>query len=84
MNNYGNDRKALYRRLFKYAEHRDSRAKMLSYLFNRLKNNQLRDVLDLLDQDPECAPPPRALRPCKDERYCTDPLCKVHGIWREK
>lgn len=53
MNNYGNDRKALYRRLFRYGRHPIPRAKMLAYLFNRLKNDQLRDILDLLDNDPE-------------------------------
>jgi hypothetical protein len=57
MPNGATARKALYRRLFQYAAHRNSRTKMLAYLFNRLNNNQLRDVLDLLDHDPECQPP---------------------------
>lgn len=63
MNHSGNDRKALYRRLFKYAEHRSARTKMLSYLLHRLKNDELRDVLDLLDTDPECNPPRRGRQP---------------------
>ncbi len=49
----GNDRKALYRRLFKYGRSPIPRAKLLAYTFNRLKNDQLRDILDLLDNDPE-------------------------------
>ena len=49
-----NVRKALYRRLFAYGNDRHSRALMLAYLFNRLKNNQLADVVSMLDNDPTC------------------------------
>jgi len=54
MTSYLAARKALYRRLFAYHNHPSSRVKMISYLLNRLDNGQMRDVLDLLDNDPEC------------------------------
>lgn len=81
MNNSPGDRKALLRRLHAYAAHQYARHMMLSYLFNRLKNEQLRDVLALLDTDPECRPPARGRRKCRAGSSCTDPRCEIHGNW---
>jgi hypothetical protein len=53
MTSYLAARKALYRRMFRYLEHPLARAAMFSYLLNRLDNGQIRDVLDLLDNDPQ-------------------------------
>jgi len=59
MTSHAATRKALYTRLFAYLADRNSRVKMLSYCLNRMDNGQMRDILDLLDNDPEC----KALRP---------------------
>jgi hypothetical protein len=39
--------------MFNHLENPRARQKLLSYVLNRLDNGQIRDVLDLLDTDPE-------------------------------
>jgi hypothetical protein len=70
MTSYAATKKALYSRLFAYNNDPNSRLKMLSYMLNRLDNGQMRDILDLLDNDPECTnqPPARRHPARKDER----------------
>jgi len=53
MTSYLAARKALYRRMFVHLNNPKARVKLLSYVLNRLDNGQIRDVLDLLDHDPE-------------------------------
>lgn len=53
MTSYLAARKSLYRRMFNHLENPRARQKLLSYVLNRLDNGQIRDVLDLLDTDPE-------------------------------
>lgn len=62
MTSYLAARKALYRRMFTHLESRNARVKMLSYMLNRLDNGQIRDVLDLLDSDPEHHGAPERVR----------------------
>lgn len=59
MTSYLAARKALYRRMYEHGQDQNARVKMLSYMLNRLDNGQIRDILDLLDNDPECTATPR-------------------------
>jgi len=53
MTSYLAARKALYRRMFGHLDDRNMRVKMLSYMLNRLDNGQIKDILDLVDNDPD-------------------------------
>jgi hypothetical protein len=53
MTSYLAARKALYRRMFAHLDDRNLRVQQLGYCLNRLDNGQIKDILDLLDNDPD-------------------------------